>query len=353
MRNVLYGMILVAAFVINPNVIFTAVFLGGMVFLRAEMKMRTVMFILVGGTIPVLIHLISLNWVYYHADQLMHFSWGLEWTWDYFKNAFGENSAAYFRGVVPFSEKFSLIIFLIFPALTFYALWKKKFEVAFLLGIVSAGVILALGINKVNDGTASVFYPLSRMFLALPLVLTLVLVEMFGYFRNQTIVYSFLLVSGIFSGIQLQRMNTVIAEEVTVTEVPLSITSIHNLRFQTEQLRNFALANSIKYFAGAGYPMKYGDLQLIFHSGEAWYDDYPDCSIPEYERRRWRRDSVLKQKANSTAWFGGDEALWLELDKKSGVVSYDILDLNAYVVQGEETNQQVFGFLGKAIFSGE
>lgn len=353
LRFTLFGFILAAAFVMNPNVIFIAVFLGGLVFYRAEKKRLAVQMMLVGATVPALLHLTAKMWAHNHQSEIIHASWGLEWTFDYFKNAFAGNLYSFFRGVVPFTEDYSHFMWFIFPAIMLMAFMQKRYELAVVLGFICAGIIFSFGVNKVNDGVHSVYFPLSRMFLALPLVLALVSAELFADKMKAKVLYVTLIATGLFFGLQLQQLNPVIEAEVQVKEIPLSIASIDNLRFQTEQLNNFAATNSITYFAGAGYPMKFGDLQLIFHAGEAWYDNYPECSVPEYERRRWMRELVLKHKANTTAWFGGDEALWTELDRESGVVAYDILDLKAYVVQGQETNQQVFGFLGKAILSGE
>jgi len=351
LRYALYGFILTAGFVTNANVIFIAVFLGGLAFFQTEKKMQFILFILVGASIPALLHLFAKVWISNHLDQVLHRAWNLEWTWEYFKQALAVLPLSFFKGVVPFTENYAHILWFVFPALCFYAFWEKKYPVAVLLGVICIGVIFSFGINKVNDGTANIFYPASRMFLALPLVLALTCAMLTDEIKMKRAGFIFLLAGGIFAGVQLQRINAVISAEVeSVENVPLKVERIDALKFKVEQLHAFALSNSISHFAGSGYPMSYGEQQNLFHAGESWFKDFPNSALPEYERRAWRSEEVLAKPAKQTAWMAGTDGQWMNVDTTIGPVTIqEVLDYKLYRIGSDTaTNLDVWRALTAA-----
>jgi len=353
LQYVAYGGLLAAALVVNPNVIFIAVVLAGLQYNRAEHRKSATLFFLVGASVPALLHVLALRWAAYHSDQMLHFAWSLEWTIDYFKQAFSGPQFSYFKGVVPFTTEYAEYMWFIFPLFMFYAFWKQNYLLSSLLGLVCVGVIVSLGINKVNDGTQSVFFPLSRMFLALPLVLAVVVSELISENEKSYFRFAILIVAGITLGFNMQNLNSDIAKEVNDRSVPLSVKSIAELRMQTDQLNAFAKTNSVFYFAGMGYPMDYGEFQVIFYSGAAWHDDFPIVALPEYERRKWESRKIADISAQHTVWFGGQEFQWNDMSSVAGVEAYDILNLRGYRVTSLLTHREVLRYHGKSSVIGE
>jgi hypothetical protein len=283
----------------------------------------------------------------------LHFSWNLQWTADYFKQAFSPAQFFFFKGVVPLTEQYAAYAWFIFPALMGYAFYKRKYLLAFLMATICVGVIVSFGINKVNDGTSSVFFPLSRMFLALPLVLVVFVAELIGETNRSTFRFAAVLIAGVFLGINLQRVNASIEQEVNNHAIPLSVKSIGELQSQTAQLNSFAKSNSIFRFAGMGYPMAYGDFQIIFFAGAAWNDDFPTVALPEYERRKWESEKIMEISARHTVWFGGDEYVWDGMNPSANVEAFDILNLRGYRVNMELTHRQVLRYHGRSMVIGE
>lgn len=352
-RYALYGAVVAAAFAINPNVLFIAVLLTGMQYANSQNRSTAIVMFLCGASIPALLHVAALRWADQHADQILHFSWNLQWTADYFKQAFSPAQFFFFKGVVPLTEQYAAYAWFIFPALMGYAFYKRKYLLAFLMATICVGVIVSFGINKVNDGTSSVFFPLSRMFLALPLVLVVFVAELIGETNRSTFRFAAVLIAGVFLGINLQRVNASIEQEVNNHAIPLSVKSIGELQSQTAQLNSFAKSNSIFRFAGMGYPMAYGDFQIIFFAGAAWNDDFPTVALPEYERRKWESEKIMEISARHTVWFGGDEYVWDGMNPSANVEAFDILNLRGYRVNMELTHRQVLRYHGRSMVIGE
>ncbi len=356
LRYALCGALLAGAIVTNANVIFVAVLLGGLAFFQSTKKVQFIMFILLGASIPALLHLGAKTWVSNRPDEILHTAWGLEWTSDYFMQAVSVLPISHFKGVIPFTETYAHLMWFLFPALCIYAFVKKKYSLAILLGIICAGVIISFGINKVNDGTSNIFYPASRMFLALPLVLGITLAAFLDDRYVKQISLGLIVIAGVFTSVQLLGIRETISTEVLSAEsIPLKIEQIGSLKVKTAELRAFAITNSITYFAGAGYPMMYGEQQNLFHVGECWFDDFPKCALPEYERRRWVSDAFLPLKTKTTAWIGGDDWQWSRINSNGPPVNvFDVAGMKVYIVRSDSlTNRQVLLLHGKQSAIGE
>jgi hypothetical protein len=344
LRYALYGTVLVAAMAINLNTIFCALLLGGLAFFQSESKIRFVLFAIVGAAIPAALHYAAMSWVTTNHDLLVHHSWELHWNADYFFQTFKDVPFAFFRGVLPLTETCGLITGLIFPVLAVYALIRKKYVYAFLALSVFAAIVFCLSVNKVSDGGMSVFFPRSRMYLALPLVLAILLSGLVNEVRVKSIAILLSGIAVVYSAFQFTRMPSLVQSEVHTTEfIPLYIYSLQGLKSKTMALQNYSDTNSIQFIAGHTNPYSIVELQGLFQAGEVWFDEFPHSALPESERRIWRRNEVLDAPAKSTLWLGGSDEQWAAVDSALGKVQIiTVLDMKFRKIDADTvTNRDI------------
>ena len=345
-RYLLFGVILLGAPVINPNSVFLSILLGCLAFYQAERKAHATIFMIVGASIPATIHLCALNWVSNHSTELVHHSWEIHWNADYFFQTFKDTPYAFFRGVLPFTETCGLYTIWILPAIAVYAVWKKKYSFAFLALALTGAIIWSLSVNKVSDGGLSVFFPRSRMFLSLPLVLALLLAAVLAELRMKSLVFALAAVCGIYCSIQFFRLKSVVDEEAHTNEfVPVQIASLNDVKYIVDEIARFSSANSVKHIAANhNDDFTIGRLQLILHAGECMQDSFPVCAIPEYERRPWKRAEVLGAPASTTLWLGASEEQWQKVDSAIGNVNtVEIVGVKFHRVQQDNIlNKDVY-----------
>lgn len=315
LRYLLSGFILMASFVINPNVVFLVMLVGGFALVNADYKIRFAVFAMAGAVIPFALHTLAKQWAVAHSNELMHHAWDFYYNADYFFQSFKDTPFAFFRGVLPLTESGQLISILIFPLLAAYAFFKKKYAYGVIAFVIFAGIIASLSVSKVSDGGVSVFFPRSRMFLALPLVLALLLAELPKL--NAKLIGIVLIASGIiFAGIQTVQVPSAVAAETTSTElVPLYFAPIDSVRRKAQQLRDFAKRNAITYYGAHTNPQSICEVQIFFNAGECFFEDFPISALPESERRWWRRSEVLAAPVSASAWIGGSNEQWAHVNE--------------------------------------
>ena len=163
--------------------------------------------------IPLALCYIGLQWfINYHQPCLVHQSWNIEWTAGYFTQAMS-HFPAFFKALFPIFYEMGVLILLLLVGIIILAIRTKNRVVLAASFILLLFILFSLGINKVNDGTASVFFPYSRMFLALPYACLLLIIysEKKGYKPTARVLASiaFLAIAG-FSVEQVlgsQRIN--------------------------------------------------------------------------------------------------------------------------------------------------
>lgn len=157
------------ALVLNPNSVLLLLPVYLYVFIRHTKKVQVILFLLV-GVLPPLAWQLYVFWFYKTNPQyVVHRIANNSFSLDNFLSAFSHFHELFY-GLFP------VLIFAgvgIIPTLLFVAFkLNKKGEKVFSLSIVATVlfVLFTMFFYKINDGTASIFFPYSRMFLALPFV---------------------------------------------------------------------------------------------------------------------------------------------------------------------------------------
>lgn len=117
------------------------------------------------------------NSIFYkeHPDYIIHPAPKLSYNINYLLSIFSETGAQKFYGFGPFVYYAGPLILLLMLAVTLYAKRHNK-SVFYILLFILITTPLLFGFSKIQDGEQSVFFPASRMFLALPFLLAFALI---------------------------------------------------------------------------------------------------------------------------------------------------------------------------------
>ena len=166
-RQIVAFVFAILAILISPHAALLLFAYYSIVLLKGEIRKQSA----IVGIIALLLALVN---IYLYKQglgaEVIHRQWSLEWKWDYFKDFF-KHFNAHFYGTAPiFYVAGGLSVILILMQFVGAIISRNGIQ---LLAIGSFLVLLLIsfGFNKVHDGTESVFFPLSRMYLALPLVI--------------------------------------------------------------------------------------------------------------------------------------------------------------------------------------
>jgi hypothetical protein len=243
-RLLLSGVFGGMALVLNPNSILLLLPVYLYVFIKTETKLQMV-FSLFLGALPALFWQIFVLWFYAeHPHYLQH-------TMDN-KTV---NINHFFSSISLFHQLFyGLFPFLIFagagiiPALLFvsYRL-KKKDKKAAMLSVLAVVVFIFITFftSKINDGTASIFFPYCRMFLALPLVIGVGLYFLFKEVNiNTKPLYLFLSITGLATLIKFASINDRIGWNLHNNSGFVEVFKIDDFKLKHRQIQN--IADSLK-----------------------------------------------------------------------------------------------------------
>lgn len=230
----------------------------------------------------ILAYAYSLQFKMLHASEFIHRSWKIRWSLDAFIYDIVHINDI-FKGVSPIFYEIGALVVLILIILIYYSMVKGDQKMKWLIIPFTAFLILTLGINKVSDGSSSVFFPYSRMYLGVPFVL-------------------------ILFGAELERVGIVAAKTKSFLWISLLAIGFYGIRYSIEDARiqraiktnsgvvQFSTVNQLKHHAKTFSEIL--DQQnkeiLVFYSkadllcyGSAVLEDL-NVLYPAYERRTWK-----------------------------------------------------------------
>jgi hypothetical protein len=251
--------------------------------------------------LPVLSALILVAFIFFslksfnetHPMYDLHRFSGLTFSPDKISDAF-LNGYHFFKGLSPFLYEIGVAVWFI---LIGFLLWLRPKRVAFnLYSVFLIFFIFTLGINKVHDGTSSIFFPYLRMFLGLPFALMF-----FFVWRSQSAitkkhVYAMLGTGAIgFAVLMLSffgRLGRGIKTNSGVVQVKY-VKDLCQACDDMEQLQK-----------------KYDAEVLVFHSKADEYN-YGCKALnlelntvhPHYERRIWTYHELMKSNPDRVLFF--------------------------------------------------
>ncbi|MGQ0829461.1 MAG: hypothetical protein ACT4ON_13820 [Bacteroidota bacterium] len=190
----------------------------------------------------------------------------------------------HFNDVTPIFWKSGFLVLFMFLIISILLLNEKAYKKAVVVALIPFIVISTLGINKVHDGTHSVFYSYSRMYLSIPMLLGISL----SFLNNITypkFLYLYLLIPAVYFVYNINNLNTSIESSTKLTP-GLAVGVIETSKLTDECNYLKTICDSCK-------------IQLIIisnHWNSAFYaygcpsciGEFPNTLNPNYERRTWR-----------------------------------------------------------------
>lgn len=285
-RNYFAYVVIILGFIINPNSLVLIIPFGlGQLFFE-KIRWKVVGLALLTGVFLVLIlHYYTLT----HKQMIIHPAWQIEWSVKDWITSISHFNAL-FKGVVPVFYEIgaSIILYILILGVGIYRLRNKAAFAIYILSVVF--IVFSFGINKVTDGSESVYFPYSRMYLALPFVL-IFFISLIERQRSFTLKPSvFVFISLLFFSLEQLIAPDRIKRAITTNSGVVQVKNIASLESECNDLSNILEqeeAEAIVIYTKADV-LTYGCAAI---SGINTY-------YPEYERRLWVKNKFKETSLN-------------------------------------------------------
>ncbi|MBR9860271.1 hypothetical protein GYB22_05900 [bacterium] len=311
------------ALAINPNAVIVLLPFYLIVFFEKDWNKKN----LIHGII-VLIGVFTLKYLLsnFCEASIIHKSWTIEWSWAYF-TSFLQNFNTHFKGTAPIFYHAGALSFVILVLILIAAVLKKNKIALYSSALFLAFIVFSFGINKVNDGTGSVFFPYARMFMGLPIAIILLASTLFESktfsLKAVSICMILILVSGVLKvSFAFPRYSRIIKESSGVVQVYHT----DNLESICSEIRSILLRKNL-------YGVVFYTKEDALNYGCEVLNDI-ETIHPNYERRAWQWEKFNAQPARNLLfidWSG-------ELVEKYPALSWKVIpntEIPAYLIQDE------------------
>ncbi|MEO5583982.1 MAG: hypothetical protein ABIQ75_00880, partial [Flavobacteriales bacterium] len=172
-------------------------------------------------------------------------------------------------------------------------------------------VFISFGFAKIHDGTMSVLFPLSRMYLVVPLLLGWGIAELGPFARGRQLFIVIITLSSVVTfTLRNERASTVWADTLSDPKgTPLNMEKVTTLREQCRMLEHYAHETS-------------ADVIVIVrgtNSGQALFlnmgcpvcePGLPPTYMPDGDRRAWRVKDESRMQRERILVVNGDQVTW-------------------------------------------
>lgn len=337
LRGALFGLVVSFAVVNNPNALIAGI-AAGIVWWKLEHRsLKWISGILVGA-IP------AIGWQWWASHffddrpwEVIHRLTPAELAFDpsLFWQAL-RSPSVFFRGLFPFHAELGILILVPLIILA-VVLWKRGGRTyAFALTTVFMGTFIALGVIKVHNGCSSVFFPLSRMFLGLPLICAVATAYVLRHTKLRSgSVIAIAALALLSVGWKAVRLPAIISHELAAQEC--ACVREEPIALITERCKQIAMAaerSNAELIALIRWPNLKLDHRAHF---AAHFNCYACASLlpsfpPTYgigfDRRSWTKPNADGSK--TVLFVGGDPEAWRMLDgTQVSDLSVDGIELHA------------------------
>jgi hypothetical protein len=177
------------------------------------------------------------------------------------------------------ASSLSLLVFLFAGAVLFQQ--EKKKEALAVLSVLPLALLM-FGVDKTWDGTASVFFSPSRMYLALPVALCMAF--SFMNVRQGKLLLIYLLLPVSFFIYKAGRLDQDILTNVYERIHIILVRKTSDILAECRALGDYSAANEVRLMVIQDHP----DYDFLTYGCPAAVDDFPPTLRPYFERRTWR-----------------------------------------------------------------
>jgi hypothetical protein len=275
------SLLAVIAYSINPNSVLLT-FVWSLFLFFENLKNRSFyLLVSLGGIFGFAFHFLLSHFYLQHPFYNLH-KFELAFSFDTLFNSLS-NLDIYFNYVTPIFWKTGFLVLLAFPVLGII-LFKQQRIKAVIITLIPLIIILMLGINKVHDGTSSVFFSYSRMFLSIPLLLSLSLACVPAITQSKLFNLFFLLPPAFFI-YQVTHLNAAVAESTAANyNQVVGVSGVKNILKNCDELKKTAAKYNVQLIVVSGHWN--GDFYA--YGCPACEGNFPNTLKPGYERRTWR-----------------------------------------------------------------
>jgi hypothetical protein len=335
----LSGLSIGIAWYLNPNtVIFSVPYL---VWYMLTKEWRwTVLLGMVLGTLPGLAaHAWSQAWCAQHSDAIVHRLSGTAWSFDPAMTWNGMvGSGAHLQWLCPvlWGYEAALGVLLIGIAALAFRTGERILGAALLVGLF--GILASFSLPKVHDGWDSVFFPLSRMFLAVPLLLGWSIALLLSTRRPKAT--HVLLLAGLsvaavtYKAMHVDRVGTA---QVAAQTKWVAVATVDRLAADAALLQRSCADADIDLIVT---PIALGTgiwAQFRSYLHPTLVEPLPPTYCYGYERRHWQRARYGSAVRKNILVIGGSEAQWARAKSAHPMIER-ISDLNGDLVHVVHAN---------------
>ena len=227
------------------------------------------------------------------------------------------NIGLHFEHLHPFGVMGWLPLALLLVA-SFVLLRQGEWRVALSLIAAMTVLVLALGIPKVHEGCASVFFPRSRMMLSTPLLMAGALAWLL---RGSRVPRWFAIAAPILALItvlvQAQALQGTVDRELAQQECAwVRQEPLGSVRDRCEAIRETAITHDCRLIVPIRWPHIKVDHRAHFTAHFTCYacpvlvEGFPSAYGAGYDRRSWVREAHQQAPQGRVLFIGGDGAAW-------------------------------------------
>lgn len=284
-----FGLLSVIGFSLNPNAAFLLIpfaFDRIPVFLK---KLSLLLPLLFGAALGLMLHFLAQYYYVVHPETVVHSIMGTEFEMKHLINHFADLDKM-FNTVCPLFWHSGFLVLILLLVLAFVLLRQKQYERSIAFFLLPVALIASLGLAKTNDGTNSVIFPYSRLYLALPLVLGTGI----GFIRMNSKLRSIAIVLPIiFFSINLDEVSRKIPNKIIRNDI-IAVSTVEKFNELCNTINLVCKKNEIDLILIGEFYFK----DMVNYGCSSCVTDFPATLRLNYERRTWLtekyKDSVFK-----------------------------------------------------------
>ncbi len=311
-RSALIGAVLAAAAFVNMNAL-VAVAAFGIFFLLRSAKDRLQWFWAGVGALPVLLFWWwSMHFYNIRPEQVVHtvFDWRMVFHASLIPEALAQLDA-HFAWLCPIWWPNGHVVLWLCAGIMILLFRKGNKPAGWAIAAALSTVFISFGFAKIHDGTMSVLFPLSRMYLVVPLLLGWGIAELGPFARGRQLFIVIITLSSVVTfTLRNERASTVWADTLSDPKgTPLNMEKVTTLREQCRMLEHYAHETS-------------ADVIVIVrgtNSGQALFlnmgcpvcePGLPPTYMPDGDRRAWRVKDESRMQRERILVVNGDQVTW-------------------------------------------
>jgi len=299
--------------IVNPNVLLLLLPILLVSLLNGRFAPRKWMSFGFGLILVAATHLLSFIYKKSHIDSVVYKLRSMELTFEIWQKGLN-NIDIQLAHVFPLAFNGWITILGLVISIILIYVYRRKSPWSLALLATLFVVILSLGLNKAADGSSNLFFPYSRMYLGLPLVLILAM-----GFTMRRLKHILLLLPIVGVGVAGYYFNTGNIEErvqlgVKNNEGKVEVTTVEMLCYRCEVLNQLVddLDVEIVVFFNKTAKYNYGCSVVL--------DSFVSIH-PSYDRRIWEYRDKMTTVYNRILWLDWDLSLDTVLNKTKGALS--------------------------------